>query len=66
MEFTKDDVLGRDELIMDKTVDARYFVLEGNYPNNQFWGSDGRCYVPARYKAKPRKVRVIIKLKVED
>jgi hypothetical protein len=48
--FTKDDVLNRLELPMDEDIDPKYFKMEGDYPNVQFWGSDGRCYVPVRYK----------------
>ena len=57
----KEEVLDRDELPMDEDIDPRYFKTEGCYPDDQYWGSDGRCYVPVRYKAKPYKLRVRIK-----
>ena len=59
--FTKEDVLNRPELPMDADINPKYFKLEGEYPTVQFWGSDGRCYVPVRYKAKPYRLRINIK-----
>jgi len=61
VEFIKDEVLNREELPMDDDIDPRYFTTEGDYPNNQYWGKDGRCYVPVRYKSIPYKLRVTIK-----
>jgi len=59
--FNKEDVLNRPEIPMDEDINPRYFVTEGDYPVNQFWGSDGRCYVPVRYKQIRYKLRVNIK-----
>ena len=61
--FKKEEVLAREELPMDREVDPKHFRYEGEYPTNQFWGSDGFCYVPVIYKAQPRKLRVRIKVR---
>lgn len=58
--FTKEDVLNREEIIMSKDIDPKYFVSEGIYDRDQFW-EGGTCYVPVRYKAKPYKLRVRVK-----
>jgi len=59
--FKKEEVLDRPELPMDKDIDPKHFRYEGEYPKNQFWGSDARCYVPVIYKAQAYKLRVRIK-----
>lgn len=61
VEFTKDEVLGRDELILDESIEYKHFHSEGEYPTIQFWGKDGYCYVPVAYKAQRFKLRVNIK-----
>ena len=59
--FKKEEVLDRPELTMDDDIDPKHFRNEGEYPQTQFWGSDGRCYVPVIYKAQPYKLWVRIK-----
>jgi hypothetical protein len=60
--FTKDDVLNRPLLVVNKDIDRHRFSYQGNYPADQFWdGSD--CYVPAIYKAQLYKVKKWIKFR---
>jgi hypothetical protein len=59
VEFDKREVLDREELILDDSIDPRYFTVEGRHPDNQFW-IGGDCYVPVSYKAQRFKMRVNI------
>jgi len=56
-QFTKKEVLDREELKLTKTLDVKYLVIESI---EQFWHG-GDCFIPVRYKAKPYKRRIKIK-----
>lgn len=56
----KEDVLTRQELDMNDSIDVKHFRTEGEHPNNQFWHGE-KCYIPVIYKAKPYKLRVRVK-----
>lgn len=57
-QFPAEEVLKRPELIMDRSVEEKYLVYLGEWPNNSATDDDGNRYVPVLYKSQPRKVLV--------
>jgi len=60
VEFDKNEILKRSEIVLDESIKPKYLIYEGEYPKDQFWDG-GVCYVPVRYMQVPRKLRVYIK-----
>ena len=57
-QFTAEEVLSREELIMDRSVEDKYLVYLGEWPNNSATDEAGNRFVPVLYKSQPRKVLV--------
>ena len=61
--WTKEEVLGRQEITADDLKGADHFRVEVGWPDNQFW-EGGKCYVPVIYKGRAYKCRQRIKTQV--
>lgn len=59
-EYTKDEVLKREEIILDRDINYDYFSTQGTPIDNQCWHGE-KCYIPCKYKAQLFKLRINIK-----